>query len=124
MAKTLQEGQRAIDRLIEALRAPTDLSEAYARATLENAASRAASKPTPQSRMAYEAMGVQGSDILALAGHPAAEVAAGSEWGSVIYTQFGPRNERGWWLQPSAEDQQTLSAGDDALDDLIQRAVQ
>lgn len=119
----LSDGARAVRQLSEALERSGDLPAAFAEAVLSEARRRAAGKPTPQSRMAAEAMGVRGSEILTIAGGDAAEVAGGSEWGSVIYTQFGPRNEGGYWLMPSTESPVALAAGDRALDEAVQRAV-
>lgn len=121
---TLKDGAKALDRLSEALDTPTGLSEAYARAVLDQAVQNAASRPTPQAPMAADAMGIQGSTISVLSeGSPEAEVSGGSEWGSNIYIQFGPRNERGWWLMPATESPQALDAGDRYLEEMIETAI-
>jgi len=119
----LKDGARAIRRLEDALDPPTGLSEAYAKAVLREALGRAAGRPTPQAPMAAEAMGVQGHTIQPLTGGPPAEVSGGSEWGSNIYSQFGPRNEQGYWLFPSAESPEAEAAGDAYLELMIQKAV-
>lgn len=120
----LKDGAKAIQRLSESLERSGDLAEAFAKAILSEAQQRAQSKPTPQSRMAADAMGVRGDSVVVLSeGTPAAEVSGGSEWGSNIYTQFGPRNERGWWLFPSAESPEVLATGDRYLEQIAERAV-
>jgi hypothetical protein len=75
--------------------------------------------------MGASSMGVQDGMILSLTGGAPSDVAEGSEFGSDIYTQFGPRNTRGYWLLPSAEnpDAATIEAGQDFLDDEIAAAV-
>lgn len=122
---TLKEGQRAIHRLIDRLEASGELSEAYARALLDQAQGIAASHPTPQARMAAEGMGVQHGQILSLSGGPPAEVAVGSEFGSTLYRQFGPRRQRGYWLLPAADSPSaaTIAAGEDWLDDQVKDSV-
>lgn len=120
----LKDGAKAIQRLSESLERSGDLAGAFAKAILSEAQQRAQSKPTPQSRMAADAMGVQGSEIRVLSeGTPAGEVSGGSEWGSNIYRQFGPRNEGGYWLHPAAESQEVLDAGDRYLDQLAEQAA-
>lgn len=73
--------------------------------------------------MAANAMGMRGTEITVLTGGTPEAVSGGSEWGSDIYTQFGPRNESGWWLMPSAESESAKSAADAYLEDLMDDAV-
>jgi hypothetical protein len=76
--------------------------------------------------MAAENMGVQRGTILPLTGGAPSEVSMGSEFGSDIYLQFHrPRNSRGYWLLPSAEnpDAATIGAGEDWIDDQVAKAV-
>lgn len=96
-----------------------------ARAILKEAQGVAAGKPTPQARMAAEGMGVRNGSILSLSGGPSSEVAAGSEFGSSIYRQFGPRRTRGYWLLPTGEDPGpgTIARGEQWLDDAIEAAI-
>lgn len=119
----LDDGARAIRRLRDELERSEVLAEAYAEATLREAVSRAQSKPTPQARMAAAALVRQGSELIVLAGGPPGEVSGGSEWGSNIYRQFGPRNEGGYWLHPAAESPTVLAAGDRELQQIVDRAV-
>lgn len=123
MAGNLKDGSRAIERLQRSLRDSEGLSNAYAEGVLAEAQRRAAGKPTPQSRMAADAMGVRGSEIAVLSGGDPAAVAYGAEMGSAIYRQFGPRNEGGYWLFPAGESQEAESVGDRYLEGMLDRVV-
>lgn len=121
-----EEGKRRLSRLARDLELRKEaLAAAYARALLDQAQGVARGKPTPQSRMAAEAMGVRGSTITVLTGGAPADVSGGSEWGSNIYRQFGPRNEGGYWLHPSADNPNpaTVAAGEHWMDDQVEGAV-
>jgi hypothetical protein len=120
---TAAEAQRILNRLSDRLTRSEDLAHQYAEVTLEVARRNAASKPSPQSRMAAAVMGVTGSQILPTAGGPPAEVGGGSEWGSSIYRQFAPRNQRGYWLFPAAQSSEAEDAGDTVLQRLIDSVV-
>lgn len=122
--KDLEYGARVIRRLLKRLDEPENLAHSYAEAVLIQARQNAASKPTPQARMAADNLHVEGSDIVPVAGGAPAEVAIGSEFGSTLYKQFhaGP-NPRGYWLWPAGEAQTTLKAGDAALELEIQKAI-
>ena len=122
---TLAEGKRAIGRLIDRLERPAELEDVWARAVLEQAQATAQGHPTPQARMAAEAMVVEHGTILSLSGGPAGEVAVGSEFGSTIYRQFGPRNQRGYWLLPAGESPNpvTIAAGEAQLDAEVKAAI-
>lgn len=119
----LDDGARAIRKLRDELERSEALAEAYAEATLREAVSRAQSKPTPQARMAAAELVRQGSELIVLADGPPGEVSGGSEWGSNIYRQFGPRNDGGYWLMPAAESPEVLVAGDRYLDLMVERVV-
>jgi hypothetical protein len=123
--KSAAEADRVLRDLQRRLSAPDELSEAYAKALLLQAQRAAGLRPTPQAPMAAEAMGVQQGTILSLTGGAPSDVAAGSEFGSGIYRQFGPRNTRGYWLLPSAEnpDAATIEAGEDWIDEQVEDAV-
>lgn len=122
---TQAEAQRIFRRLQDRLEEHAGLEDRYARAVLEQAQGVAAGHPTPQSRMAAEGMGIRNGTILSLSGGPPAEVAAGSEFGSTIYRQFGPRRTRGYWLLPSAEnpDPSTIAEGEDWLDETVEGSI-
>lgn len=122
---TPQEANRALSRLADDLEGSEAISQGYAEALLRQAQGLAASHPTPQARMAAQGMGVRQGRILSLSGGAPADVAAGSEFGSGIYRQFGPRNTRGYWLLPSAENPNaaTIAAGEEQLDKAVDEAV-
>ena len=122
---TLEEGQKALRRLVERLQDNDELRDLWAREILNEAQGVAAGKPTPQARMAAEGMGIRNGTILSLSGGPSAEVAPGSEFGSSIYRQFGPRNTRGYWLLPTGEDPGpgTIAQGEEWLDDQVRTAI-
>lgn len=123
---TPKEASRILSDLSDRLEASDELSEAYARAVLEQAQRNASLRPTPQAPMAAAGMGVQGNRILSLTGGDPAAVAAGSEFGSDIYLQFQkPHSSRGYWLLPAGEnpDSATIAAGEEALDQEIEAAV-
>lgn len=119
------EANRILKGLAEELEESPEVAHAWAEAVLRQAQGIAATKPTPQARMAAEAFGVREGTILSLSGGDPGEVAAGSEFGSGIYTQFGPRNTRGYWLFPAANnpDPSTIAAGEEALDQVIEAAI-
>lgn len=124
MPVSLEEGQRRLRRLGDRLESNKDqLASTFARALLDEARQVARGHPTPQSRMAAEAMGVRGSTLTVLTGGPPAEVSAGSEYGSTIYRQFGPRNEGGYWLHPSADAPATITVGERWIDEQIAGVV-
>jgi hypothetical protein len=123
---TPKEAQRVLNELQDRLEDAEGLEDAYARALLEQAQRAAGLRPTPQAPMAAEAMGVQGGTILSLTGGAPSDVAAGSEFGSTLYRQFGGvRNTRGYWLLPAAEnpDAATIEAGEDWIDDQVEGAI-
>lgn len=122
---SLKEGQAVLRRLQDQLAHNEELEDIWARAILDQAQGVAAGKPTPQARMAAEGMGVQRGTILSLSGGPPEDVAAGSEFGSSLYRQFGPRNTRGYWLLPSAEAPSpgTIAQGEKWLDEQVEDSI-
>lgn len=122
--KDLAYGQRTIDRILRELKQPAHLEGKYAEALLQKAMQNAASKPTPQARMAAENMAVEGSNIYPLAGGAPAEVAMGSEFGSQKYPQFhAAPNPRGYWLYPAASDLKVLATTDLELEKMLDRII-
>ena len=122
--KDLTYGQATIRRILKKLDQPQELENLYARAILAQAVANAASKPTPQARMAAANLRVEGANIFPSAGGPAAEVAIGSEFGSTLYRQFHqPPNPRGYWLYPASTSTSALAAGDEAIEDVMQRVI-
>ena len=122
--KDLQYGARTIRRILRELEHPADLEHKYAQALLAQAVSNAAGRPTPQAPMAAANLVVEGSTIGPLTGGAPAEVAIGSEFGSVVYPQFQkPPNPRGYWLYPAAEDVRVVAETDKALEDTLDRII-
>jgi len=122
--KDLTYGQATIRRILRKLEQPQELENLYARAILRQAVQNAASKPTPQARMAAANLNIIGNTIGPSAGGPPADVAIGSEFGSTVYRQFqAPPNPRGYWLYPAASATSTLAAGDRALEEVLSDAV-
>lgn len=123
---SLDTAARIVNDLPEQIEASEAVTEALARAILEQARRAAGLRPTPQAPMAAAGMGIRGDTILSLSGGAPAEVAAGSEFGSGIYRQFHkPHNPRGYWLLPSGEnpDPATIQAGEEAVDQVIEAAI-
>jgi hypothetical protein len=123
VAKTLAQGRRILDEIFDTIEDGEGLIEAYGRGVLQEAVSRAHGRPTPQAPMAADAMGIRGSSITVLTGGAPEAVSAGSEWGSDIYTQFGPRNDGGYWLMPATESAAALGAGDAYLEVIMDNAI-
>lgn len=124
MDRTPEQAAAILRRIPQLLKQPGGLAHKYAEAVLVIARQTAASRPTPQARMAAAGMSVQGDTINPPAGGPPAEVAVSSEFGSDIYLQFQkPHSARGYWLYPSAESSQAETAGDKALIDVLRSAV-
>lgn len=124
MTKDLEYGARVIRRILKQLDQPEGLAHSYAEAVLVQARQNAASKPTPQARMAAEALTVERDTIAPAAGGPAAEVGTGAEFGSTLYRQFhAPPNPRGYWLYPAGEAVAVLKAADAALELELEKAI-
>lgn len=124
-----ERARKALANLDEALEDSERVREALAEGIVEQARRNAARRPTPQAPMAAAGLRVERGRIVSLPGaSPAARVAVGSEFGSGIYRQFGPRHSRGQWLFPAIEspDAATIEAGEEAidaeLDSLVRRA--
>lgn len=122
--KDLSYGVVTIRRILQELEAPAEFANLYAKAILAQAIRNAAARPTPQAPMAARNLDVQGDSIGPSAGGAPAAVAIGSEFGSAIYPQFQkPPRRQGYWLYPAAEATETLAAGDEALEALLQGAI-
>lgn len=123
MRHSADYGARVLRKLADELENPESLEADYASFLVEKAQSNAASRPTPQSALAADALVVSGNSIRT-AGTPADAVAASSEFGSDIYSQFQhPHTSEGLWLYPAAEDAEVLKRTDEALDELVQDTV-
>lgn len=132
----LDDGARAMEVLRRELLDSDKLEAEVARAILREAKSNAARRPTPQARMVASGMVTRRSTVIGFAnrrvfgaGSPTGVrlgfLAFGSEFGSNTHSQFGPRNESGYWLHPAAEDDnpEIDEAEDNYLDDAIDAAI-
>lgn len=123
-ASDLRKANRVLDRIEDDLKDPDELAHAYAEEVLALAVRNASSRPTPQAPMAAGNLTVTGDTIRPSAGGVPAAVASGSEFGSDIYLQFHrPRSSQGYWLFPAAESDQAEAAGDNILEQMIDKAV-
>jgi hypothetical protein len=134
VAVTPEQGSRILHRLAELL---TDkdhqakLRKDYAFQVRKLAVANATGRPTPQARMVAQGMRVKGGTVL---GFPSTRVSSGgrstrmggvsfgAEYGSTTHSQFAPRRESGYWLNPAAE-RVNDSAGNDWLDDTLDAAL-
>lgn len=108
-------------------------AESFAGEMLRVALSKAARRPTPQAPAASRGVSVQANRIVGDAGAPVSiggrtvalgGILMGSEFGSVIYKQFGGRHSSGAWLFPAADDPATIEAVErERVDVLIDEAV-
>jgi hypothetical protein len=123
--KDLAFGQRTIRRILRELDHPEELEHKFAEAILVQAVRNAASKPTPQARMAAANMDVSGATIAPrLSGIPAAEVAIGSEFGSAQYAQFHRSpNPAGYWLYPATRSIEAFAEMDKDLEAMLDDAI-
>lgn len=103
---------RALRGLSDALQDTDGLADAYVQSVLEQAVRRAGGHPTAQARMAASGMQVEQGAIVGDAGTTVSgrggsvalgEVLWGSDRGSSLYRQFGPR-QPGAWLTPTLVD--------------------
>lgn len=131
----IADGQKRIDRLVDELRDGAAIAEPYAAAVGAQAKRNASRRPTPQAALAGGALVVRGASVTVPRGAlvstkrgmiAAGAIAGGSEYGSSLYPQFGPRKGApGHWLGAAAErpDSATLDAGDEAIDKLVRSVV-
>ena len=102
------------------------LIEAVLPAAQAQAKRYAGAHPTPQSRIAATGLVVRGLTLeVPPSSGLAYEVAGGSEYGSTLYRQFGPRRSSPAWLGRVAEgnDPAIVSAGDKALEEIMDRHI-
>lgn len=132
MPVELAAADRALSGLADELERGSDrIAEQIARSVLEAAVRNAAGKPTPQSRMAASGFAVEngtitGSGSVSGSGGSAdvEDVAGGSEYGSEIYPQFGPRAGGGLWMGPALTDEdEQQRIGEAELDRIIAASV-
>jgi len=91
---TPDRAARVVARIADRLTDESDLANIYARAVLAQAVQNAAGHPTPQSRIAAATFTVRGHLI-----RSDSPLAWGSEKGSTIYRQFGPRQDSAWLMR-------------------------
>lgn len=132
----LNDGARAIDKLIRQLLSTDRVEQDMARSVLAKAQSNARGRPTPQARMVADAMFAKKGVIIGSAGRRVfgsgsdrpvklGHLAYGSEFGSNTHRQFGPRRESGYWLHPAAErpNRDLDKSEDNWLDKAIDAAI-
>ena len=124
-----KEVSRALARIVDRLSASQELAEAFLAGTIRDAQQKASLRPSPQAPMAAAGLHIERGSRLGLSsltgGSPAAEVAIGSEFGSGLYRQFGPRNPRGNWLFPAIEAPSpgTMQSAEAEVDSVIAEEV-
>lgn len=123
--------RRLMDRLGDRLSDTRKLRSDYAREVLRQAQRNAVRRPTPQARGVAGSLRVRGGTVL---GFPsttitlsgvqkrAAGINFGAEYGSNTHTQFAPRRDEGYWLNPAADevdDRPGLEYLDNAISDSL-----
>ena len=113
-------GRRRLASLARALAHGDELKRAVVPAALEQARSNAAGHPTPQSRLAATGLVARGDTLTVT--H---SLAGGSEYGSSIYRQFGPRRSTSAWFGKVAEGEPRpiVVAGDKALETVMRKEL-
>jgi len=129
---TPAEAARRLREFTEQLADPRTAEE-FAEAMLHQALALAARRPTPQAPAASRGIHAERNRIVGNAGEPISiggrsvplgDILMGSEFGSDEYVQFGPRQPRGAWLFPAADDPATMAEVEtDRVDVLIDEAV-
>ena len=125
---------RVLRKLYDELNDTRKMRSGYAQAIIGQAQRNAARRPTPQARGIATTLRVRGGSVLGFPGTAvtlsgerkrAAGINFGAEYGSSTHAQFAPRNERGYWLNPAAEevdDKPGLAYLDDAIGTAVRRA--
>ena len=123
--------RRVTTRLADKLADTRQLRRGYAVEVLRQAQRNAVRRPTPQARGIAGSLRVRGGTVLGLPSTTvtlsgmqkrAAGINFGAEYGSNTHTQFAPRNEAGYWLNPAADqvdDKPGLEYLDDAISDSL-----
>lgn len=131
----LADGVRALEVLRRELEVTRHVENEVARSILSKAQRNARNRPTPQARMVASGMTVKRGVVIGFAsrrvfgsgntGVRLGFLAYGSEFGSNTHTQFGPRNESGYWLHPAAEGHNSDidKAHEDHADEAIDAAI-
>jgi hypothetical protein len=89
-------------------------------AAMDAARRYASMHPTPQSRIAATTLYARGDTLTV-----SSALAGGSEYGSSIYRQFGPRRGTPAWFArvTVGEDRGVMAAGDKAIESVMDRAL-
>lgn len=131
----LDAGARALNRLARTLTdeyARKRITWAYADAIKVEATRRAQGRPTPQAPAVARALWARGSRVktnarATIGGRSVrTDRIAGAEFGSNRYRQFrhAHTGTRGIWFYPAGEDvAEDASIGDDALEEMVRRAL-
>jgi hypothetical protein len=121
LAVDLATGRRRLASLAKAIASGDELKRAVLPSALESARSNAAAHPTPQSRLAAGGLVARGDTLTVT--H---SLAGGSEYGSTIYRQFGPRRSTPAWFGKVAEESEPrgiVAAGDKALETVMDKEL-
>ena len=108
------QAARILSNLVDRLTDTRQLRRGYAFEVRKRAGILAGRRPTPQARMAASGLRVSkggtvlgrpGARVTSSSGHTVrlGGIAFGAEFGSNVHSQFAPRNERGYFLNPAAE---------------------
>lgn len=130
---TPAQGSERIEKFLAQVTDPEVVGAEFARQMLETAMRSAQSASSPQAPMASTGLELAGAQIRGPAGALVSSstgsvelgrILFGSEFGSDLYTQFGPRVERGQWLFPAADEPAVIAAVErETVDRLITEAV-
>lgn len=132
----IRAGIRRLQHLRDELEDGSAIQEPYLEALRSQARRKASGRPTPQARSVSSALVVRDGALVVPGGAAitprggglvsAGDLAGGSEFGSSIYPQFGPRRSRpGAWVGSSAAnpDSASLAAGERGLESLVREAA-
>lgn len=127
-----QAAARQVDRLTRRLADPDEVADAFGQRLAADARAAGQRQGVPrQAHLVAPAIRYQDGNISVAYGAQAgrgsvAELLGGAEYGSSIYSQFGPHSSRGHWLWPTILDptpDAALAAADRELEQLIEAAV-
>lgn len=130
---TPEQARAVLDGLIDDLTDDERTAQAFAEIVVQEAQRRAGGHPTPQARMAASGIAARNGHVYGAAGTivtgrggsvPLGQIIFGAEFGSSVWTQFGPRQSRGAWLFPAGQDQKSVDRlEDEYVAPLIDRAI-
>ena len=123
---------RQVGRLVRDLADPERVADAYGSQLAADSRAAGQRQGVPrQAHLVAPAIVYQDGRIRAAYGAQAgrgtvSELLGGAEYGSDLYSQFGPHSSRGHWLWPTIQDptpEAALQAGDRELEQLIRSAI-